>query len=165
MNEISSHSQKFDFLLAQRIGRRQPYVPVEALVVCKPASIPRWQLLGNVIILVPGLLPPETPGTQGSPLIIDEEALFEGPWTNTASATGERRLAQLELVSQTTHDTGGVVVGVRRNNVVPDVNLQRLRSLYALHISPDQKDHLTPEPRLVRKIRSTLDAYGETHDH
>lgn len=145
-------------LLGRRIQRHRSVSRFDAFVVSAPDSAGRWHGLGDVLLLVPGLARWSAIAAEGAPLIIDENCLHCGPWAGTSSSTGEARLADLEAIAKQVRMAGGVVIGVVRAQEVPDVNLQRLRSIYELRVDLGQSGQTTSEPRLVKEIRRALDS-------
>lgn len=165
MSQLTLFDKGITPFLAQRIRRHRSVSRFDAFVVCAPASATRWRGFGDVLLLVPGLARCDALAAEGAPLIIDENCLHGGPWTGTSSPTGEGRLDELEAVAAQVRSHGGVVIGVQRDGEVPDVNLQRLRSIYELPIIPGVRGPDTSVPRVVQRVRNVLDTTpGDTHE-
>lgn len=164
MSNTAASGEDIASRLARRVHRRRRKGFYEAFVLCSAESAGIWHRMGEVVLLVPGLAKHLVLYADGEPMIIDESCLCNGPWAGTAGSTGEARLDELELLAEHIRATDGVVLGVTRGDLVPDVNMDRVRSLYDIRIDTNIEAPRDSEARAVQMIHKVLDSSSEAAD-
>lgn len=153
-----------DFRAARRLSSVNADCPRDVFLVCAPTATTVWQQLGRIELLIPGLAKHQVANTEGAPLVIDEGCLQSGAWSGSAGSTGEKYVAELVVAADYVRNSGGVVIGVTRDNEVPDVNLQRIRDLYELRTGAKERNGEDSIPRILRQVLAVLNSSPEgTH--
>lgn len=137
---------------------------LDAFVICSSTTAEAWQGLGDIDLLIPSLATHQVLRANGTPLVLDESCLHNGPWAGLAGSTGEQRLAELEGVVRQIRKAGGVVIGIGRSAEIPDINLERVRVLYDLRAGFSSDEIPGEPPRIVQNIFAILNRSREkTH--
>lgn len=139
-------------LLGQRLQRWEHSARATLIAVARPQDTEIWRAATEVVFAVPGSARFREFVRPGTPLVIDEACTNSGPWAGMAGPTGERHLLELAQLVEEVRATGGVVLGIRRQELVPDVNQQRIRDLYDIEINTDEVHRSDQVPRLVRNV-------------